>query len=220
MLGELVMARVYMYADETGDLGYGSDAPYFGIGTATYRGEHSQALWAGLELRTQLEAKGVRVQHGLHAKNDSRSTRSAMFDVIAHQAPRFDTTFLYKENAYVRVQQRGPVYLYQQAIYLHFKEILRQVSCAGDEVFVIAGHLQTNAKRAASYQAVRAVCSQIATDRTVVPCVWDAPSSWGIQVADYGLWSTQRVLLGRTSPWHVRCVQPTLKSVFKPWGTP
>lgn len=212
------MARVYMYA-ETGDLGYDSDTPYFGIGTATYRGKHSQALWAGLELRTELEAKGVRVQHGLHAKNDSRSTRSAMFDVIAQQAPRFDTTFLCKENAYARVQERGPVYLYQQAIYLHFKEILRQVSRPGDEAFVIAGHLQTNAKRATTYHAVQAVCSQIATDRAVVACVWDAPSSWGIQVADYALWSTQRVLLGRTSPWHAHCVEPTLKSVFKPWGT-
>ncbi|HIZ37287.1 MAG TPA: hypothetical protein H9815_16040 [Candidatus Ruania gallistercoris] len=83
---------------------------------------------------------------------------------------------------------------------------------------MIAGHLQTNAKRAATYQAVQAICSQIAIDRTVVPCVWDAPSSWGIQVADYALWSTQRILLGRMSPWHTRCIEPTLRSVFKPWG--
>lgn len=212
------MASLYMYADETGDLGYDSDAPYFGVGSATYRGDHASALWEGLELRTRLEAKGVRLQRGLHAKNDSRSTREAMFALIAKQAPRFDTTFLRKSAAYPRVVERGPVYLYQQAIYLHFKEILLQVSRPGDEVFLIAGHLQTNAKRDAIYQAVSDVCRQIGTGRTVVPCVWDAPSSWGIQVADYGLWSTQRDLLGRSGAWHARCIGPTLKSVFLPWG--
>lgn len=175
-----------MYADETGDLGYDSDAAYFGIGTATYRGEHATALWQGLQLRVSLEAAGVRVQRGLHAKDDSRSTRAAMFELIRQQRPRFDTTFLLKTNAYPRVRQRGPVYLYQQAIYMHFKEILLQVSDAGDTVYVIAGHLQTNAKRDAIRQAVHEVCTQIGADRTVVPCVWDAPSSWGIQVADYG----------------------------------
>lgn len=212
------MSRIYMYADETGDLGYGSDAPYFGIGTATYCGNHSKALWQGFRLRTDLEAKGVRVQRGLHAKNDSRATRHAMFDLITRQAPRFDTTFLAKQNAYERVASRGPVYLYKQALYLHFKEILLQVSTAGDTIYVIAGHLQTSAKRDAIYRAVHSVCGQIGTDRTVVPCVWDAPSSWGIQVADYGLWSTQREVLGRNSPWHNNCVEPTLQSVFRPWG--
>lgn len=212
------MGRVYMYADETGDLGYDSDAPYFGIGTATFAGEHSQQIWQGFELRTGLEAKGVRLQRGLHAKDDSNATRAAMFDLIAQQAPRFDTTFLLKERAYAGVRSRGPVYLYQTAVYQHFKEIVRQVSQPHDVVFVIAGHLQTNAKRDAIYQAVRDVCSQIATDRTVVPCVWDAPSSWGIQVADYGLWSTQRDLLGKRSKWHETHVRPTLRSTFTPWG--
>lgn len=54
-------------------------------------------------------------------------------------------------------------------------------------------------KTAAMGDAVRNVCSQLADERTIVPCIWVAPSSWGIQVADYGLWSAQRISLGRES---------------------
>lgn len=212
------MGRVYMYADESGDLGYDSEAPYFGIGTATFVGDHRQQMWEGFELRTRLESQGVRLQRGLHAKNDSRSTRSEMFQLVREQPVRFDSTFLNKANAYEAVRARGPVRLYKMALYLHLKEILQQVSKPGEEVFFIAGHLQTNAKRDAIYEAVRDVCAQIARDRTVVPCVWDAPSSWGIQVADYGLWSVQRLLLGGQSPWHDECVAPKLRSQFLPWG--
>lgn len=69
-------------------------------------------------------------------------------------------------------------------------------------MYFIAGHLQTSTKRAAIGDAVRDVCTQLATDRSIVPRIWDAPSSWGIQVADYGLWSTQRILLNRHNSWH------------------
>jgi len=52
-----------------------------------------------------------------------------------------------------------------------------------------------------------------------VPCIWDAPSSWGIQVAVYGLWSAQRLLLGRDNKWHDSVIAPRLRSFFTPWGT-
>lgn len=212
------MTPIYIYADETGDLGYASDAPYFGIGTATFIGNHAGSLWEGFELRTRLEARGVTLQKGLHAKNDAPRTRAEVFNVLGAQDFRLDTTFLYKENAYHYVRDRGPVYLYKTAIYLHLKEISLQVSQPGDDVFFIAGHLQTSSKRAAIGDAVRDVCSQLATDRAIIPCIWDAPSSWGIQVADYGLWSSQRALLGRESKWHDSVVKPRLRSFFTPWG--
>ncbi|MDE9364378.1 hypothetical protein PZ938_02060 [Luteipulveratus sp. YIM 133132] len=91
------------------------------------------------------------------------------------------------------------------------------MSQPGDDVFYIAGHLQTNAKRDAIYEAVSAVCTDIAEGRSVTACVWDAPSSWGIQVADYGLWSTQRELLGKPVKWHEACIKPSLRSFYRPW---
>jgi len=158
------------------------------------------------------------MRQGLHAKDDSNATRAEMFAAIAGQDVRFDSTFLAKVNAYVHAKAAGPVRLYHMAFYLHFKEIIRQVSDAEDEVFVIAGHLQTNAKRNAILDAVSDVCKQSSTDRTVTPCVWDAQSSWGIHVADYALWSNQRSLLGTTPKWHPTCVEPRLRSCVMPWG--
>lgn len=134
------MADVYMYADETGDLdmsGSVKASKYFGFGTAVFPDGHGNRLWEGLQLRCQLEAKGVRLPRGFHAKNDSHSTR--------------------------------------------------------------AGYAQVG-------------------DRIIVPCIWDAPSSWGIQVADYALWAVQRQLEGRTGKWLDTCVEPTLRSIFMPWG--
>ena len=65
-------------------------------------------------------------------------------------------------------------------------------------------------------EALQDVCAQI--DRNITLCVWHSASSWGLQVADYGLWATQRVLEGRTCSWFAQCIEPTLESVFTPWG--
>lgn len=62
------------------------------------------------------------------------------------------------------------------------------------------------------------VCTQTAKGRQIVLCIWDAPTTWGIQVADYGLWAVQRVLEGRPCKWYDDCVQPTLRTTFMPWG--
>lgn len=125
------VARVYEYADETGDLGYHSEALYFGVDTATFHGDHSREILQGAPATARSRVRRVRMRPGLHAKDDSHATRAAMFELIAQQRPRFDTTFLNKSNAYAGVRSRGPVYLYQSAIYQHFKEILRQVSESG-----------------------------------------------------------------------------------------
>ena len=100
----------------------------------------------------------------------------------------------------------------------HFKAIARQVSRPGDTLYVIVGSLQTHNKRDAIRNALEDVCSQIAYDRVIVPCIWDAPSAWGIQVADYGLWAVQRIMEERPCKWYETCVQPTLRTTFTPWG--
>ena len=140
-----------------------------------------------------------------------------VFDAIRAQRPRFDTTFLAKENALPRVKERGKIYLYKLAFWLHVKEVVRHVAQAGDTTYLVVGNLQTNNKRDAIRHAVQDVCSQIA-NRRIVPCIWEAPSSWGIQVADYGLWAVQRVLEGRECAWYTTHIQPSLRSRFLPWG--
>jgi len=215
------VAEFYMYADETGDLdmtGSPGSSAYFGFGTAVFEGDHGRALWDGLQLRCTLEAKGIALPRGLHAKNDSHSTRDEVFALIRTQAPRFDTTFLAKSKAYSYVKAAGQLRLYKLAWYLHFKEIAPRVAARGDTLYVIAATLTTNKKTGNARVALTDVCDQFALGRNIVLCNWDAPSSWGVQVADYGLWATQRVLEGRSCPWYEPSVKPTLETRFLPWG--
>jgi hypothetical protein len=215
------MAEVYMYADETGDLdmtGSAGTSRYFGFGTAVFREDHGRELWQGLKLRCGLERRGVNTPKGLHAKNDSYATRNEVFELIQRQRPRFDTTFLYKANAFPHIREAGPPHLYKLAWYLHFKEIARRVSAPNDTLYVIAATLSTNRKTMNARQALADVCAQSAHRREIVLCHWDAPSAWGIQVADYGLWAVQRVLEGRVCKWYENCIKPTLWTTFAPWG--
>lgn len=215
------MAEIYVYADETGDLdmsGSPGSSRYFGFGTAVFEGDHGHYLWEGLQLRCRLERRGISLPRGLHAKDDSHATRSEVFELIEAQAPRFDTTFLAKENAYGYVRAAGQMRLYKLAWYLHFKQIVRWVSSRGDTVYVIAASLTTNRKAGNARHALEDVCRQLATDREIVLCVWNAPTSWGVQVADYGLWAVQRVLEDRQCTWYKSSIEPTLMTTFKPWG--
>jgi hypothetical protein len=129
----------------------------------------------------------VRLPRGFHAKNDSRATRADVFAVIRQLRPRFDTTFLLKAKASKSVVDGGQVHLYRTACYLHVKHVADLVTRPGDRLFVIVGSLQTHNKRDAMRHALEDACSAVG-GRTIVLCIWDAPSSWGLQVADYGLW--------------------------------
>jgi hypothetical protein len=129
------MADVFMYADETGNLDYnlaGGGSRYFGIGTATWHGDPGEHLWQAERMRFAHSAAGFENSRGYHAKDDSRTARVDVYSLIKQQAPRFDTTFLAKANAYPAVRERGQAYLYKLAWYLHFKEIAIQVTGPGD----------------------------------------------------------------------------------------
>jgi hypothetical protein len=139
-----------------------------------------------------------------------------MFELIRQQAPRFDTTFLCKSNAYDNVRTKGEMYLYKMAWFLHFKEIARQVCGPEDELCVIVSTIATSARRQLAKAALQDVCSQVS--RVINLCYWDAASSWGLQVADYGLWAVQRHLVGKACDWFTPCVWPTLQSLYTPWG--
>jgi hypothetical protein len=215
------MTDVFMYADETGNLDYEMHqgaSRFFGVGTAVMVGDHGTTLGAGLQLRAELEAAGVNRRKGFHAVDDSNATRKQVYDLIRTQAPRFDTTFLCKANAYPAVRERGQVYLFKMAWYLHFKEIAKQVTRPGDRLFVVVATLGTNKRRTLFQEALDDVCVQQGPEgRHIVLCHWDSATSWGLQVADYGLWAVQRNLEGRSNHF-MDAVEPTLRSVFTPWG--
>ena len=216
------MTDVYVYADEYGDLDFSGNpkaARYFGIGTATFVGDHGTALAEGLALRCQLEAEGVSIPRGFHAVNDSARTRREVLSIIKRQYPRIDTTFLSKSGAYPRLRTYTKAYLYKLSLFMHLKYVVPQVFVQGGRVFVILGSLQTAGKREAVKDAVADVCNQVVVLGTpVIPCIWDAPSSWGIQVADYGLWTVQRDLERGDARLLDEYIRPSLASRFLPWG--
>lgn len=219
------MAKVYLFADETGNLDYSSSPDprgggasiYFGFGTAAFSDtQYANAVAEAHELRASLASSGL--ANGFHACADSNKTRSKVFEMIRGQQPRFDTTFLYKANAYPDVREKGGLYLYKLAWHLHVKQVALQVSDPGDELVIVAAEFGTARMRQTVDEAVNEVCSQI--DRDITTCIWRAPTSWGLQAADYGLWATQRIVEGKRCTWFDPCIAPTLKSTFKPWGEP
>lgn len=215
------MADVFVYADETGNFDYdaagkeGATA-YFGFGTAIFEGDHSDALWMGHILRATLETDGHGLPKGFHAKNDGWEIRSPMLSALALQTARIDATFLYKANAYDYVRARGWQGLYKYAWYMHLKYLCRYVLSPDDHLYVVVATLGTNKKQTLARQFVQDVCDQMPQDITL--CIWDAATSWGLQVADYALWAVNRHLEGRELRAYDRDVAPLVKTCYTPWG--
>jgi hypothetical protein len=214
------VAVIYLYADETGNLDYNAfgtptESGYFGFGTTMFRDDHGDVLWKGHELRTRLAAAGLQVTGGFHAIKDTIATRNEMFETIKELAPRIDTTFLYKPNAYDYVKARGQMHLYKMAWYLHIKEVAIRVSNPSDKLVIVAGSFGTKERAKQAHEAIQDVCGQIS--RSVTLCIWDASTSWGLQIADYALWSVHRHLVGKGGTWFTECIQPSLSTMFFPW---
>lgn len=130
----------------------------------------------------------------------------------------FDATMLLKQNAHDTVRAGGPARLYRIAVWLHLKYVVPLVSEPGDRVFVIAGSLQVTGGGEAIHRAVEDVCQRVRFDRCVVPCIWQASSSWGVQAADYALWTVQRRAAGKSMPSYCDMIESQIRSVFYPWG--
>lgn len=212
------MADIYVFADETGDLGYNSDrgSQYFGFGTASYISGATPNFDEAYKLRCSLELKGFSLKEGFHASNDRWFIRNEIFNLIASNPPRFDFTFLNKRNAYAYVKERGDLHLYGLAWGMHFKTIAQQVASADDTIYSVMGDIQTRSKKREIEQVLRNIASEV-PDRKIVPIIWNSRSSWGLQVADYGLWEAQRILNHEKTEWWNRCIEPNHKSFFMPW---
>ena len=99
------MKEIYVFADETGDLGYNlvSGSKYFGFGTVILEDSSSSSMWEAFKLRCALETSGIPLVHGFHAQQDKFQIRSQVFNLILQSRPVFDFTFLNKANAIASV---------------------------------------------------------------------------------------------------------------------
>lgn len=212
------MSDLYIYLDETGQL-EPSGSAYFGLGQATFRGEMGALEWEGTKLRFDLERKGVHLPKGFHAKNDKESTREKVFDLIAKHGPRFDVTLLHKKyipEEYNQAIKIDAITLYFLAWKKHFVYQATYLLKPSDKVFVVAASLSEHPKRqAAATRAIRDVLRRF-PNLDITLCIWDNPTSWGLQVADYGLWAVQRDLTAVYCK-HFKKISPLLASVYSPW---
>jgi hypothetical protein len=212
------LSDLYLYLDETGQLGP-SGSPYFGLGQAMFRGETGALEWEGTKLRFDLERKGVHLPKGFHAKNDKESTREEVFDLIVKHGPRFDVTLLHKK--YLPLGPKRAIELDEMALYSlawkkHFVYQAAYLLRSSDRVFVVAASLSEHPKKqAAATEAIREVLKRY-PNLDITLCVWDNPTSWGLQVADYGLWAVQRDLATAYCK-HFKKISPLLASVYSPW---
>lgn len=193
--------------------------PYFGIGTATFIDDHSRQLWEGTELRIQLEREGVRLPQGLHAVNDRRATRHRVIELMLDQSPTLDATLLKKSNAYGSVQRTindDSTALYGYAWRFHFDFLMRYKIPTSADVVVIAGTLGTKKEAKQARKSLEYMCDAHRGNREITLCVWDAPTSWGLQMADYAAWSSYRVATGVDCPYYKR-LQPLVRSIYRPW---
>ena len=209
----------YLYLDETGTPDFESSPGerYFGVGSTHWNRSHGDALWDGHALRLAMEAIGIQLPKGLHAKNDRASMRAQVYRLIAQQDPRFDSTIFRKEQALPHVKAAGAAHFYKLALWLHLKYVIPNISAPNDRVFLIAGSLQTSRKRSAIRNAVEDVARQLGGDRVVIPCIWDAPTAWGIQTADYPLWRVHRQLEGLLVPDYAKVADHCIRPAFRPW---
>lgn len=219
------MADIFLYADETGNLDYnvaGNGATqHFGFGTAVFDRDHGAELWSGMRLRAELSRHGgahagIDLRRGFHAKDDSHAVKTVVYQEILRQAPRFDVTLLKKGNAYPYVQEKGEMYMYKFAFFKHLSRVAPLVATADDTLYVIVASFGTAARRSLAQLALEDVCHQ--TGLNIALCVWDSASSWGLQVADYGLWAAQRVAERADRKWFDPYVAPTLATEGYPWG--
>ena len=78
----------------------------------------------------------------------------------------------------------------------------------------MAATLGTGKKKKAAREAIAQVCNQF-PKLNMTLCTWDSSSSWGLQVADYTLWTVQRRIV-KDHCDNYATVFPLLRTCFHP----
>jgi hypothetical protein len=209
------MARVYVFADEAGDLVFKHGpgiSRYFIIGTVTMA---DTAIGTEIvNLRREL-AWNRFVLYEFHAHKDKQRVRDRVFDVIANSGIRVDATILDKTKAQDHLRA-NPLRLYKQAWYLHLKYVAPRIARALDELFVVTSSLQIKRKKQAIHDAVLDVVQQVSPTGIFHTAFWPAVSDPCLQVADYATWAIQRKYeMGDSRSFDL--IEHLVKSEFEPF---
>lgn len=185
------MARVYVFADESGNFDFSKKrgaSRYFILTTVTIPecavGDELQ------KLRREMAWRGVGLASEFHASVDSQDVRNEVFGLLQAHHFRVDVTVLDKTKAQPQTRISDERF-YQTAWFLHFKYVAPRIASLYDELLVVSSSLGTNKGRAAFHAAVSSVARQVSGSQCRVAC-WVCHSEPCLQVADYCCWAVQR----------------------------
>lgn len=190
------MARVYLFADETGNFDVvrrPGATRYFGVGTVLLDAQGIRTVRVGLHaLRGSLAWRLRHPNGGTHASLDPWPVRSAVLRLIAAHELRVDATLLDKWRTGVPGMWSDTA-LYEATWTEHLSRVMPEVCGPGEEVMIVAADLGTRQRRAQFRAAVErslAACG-VSLGRTLV-VFWPAVSDPCLWAADYCAWAVGR----------------------------
>lgn len=187
------MARVHVFADESGNFDFSSSSGasrFFILATVTFFDDRQAC--ADLEsLRYDLAWRGIDHPGPFHATEDLQLIRDEVFRCLGPHAFRIDATILEKNKARpeLRASDRS---FYRFAWWMHMKYVSPEVAQQNDELLVIAASIGTRQRRVAFRDAVHEVMTQITPTVRTRTAAWRDDADTGLQVADYCAWALKR----------------------------
>lgn len=187
------MARIHVFADESGDFNFSADpgaSRYFILTTVTV-GDATLATTL-LDLRWQLAWEGAELRpEGFHATYDKQMVRDRVFEELARSRLRVDSTVLEKRKTQPHLTE-NEIAFYKLAWYLHFQHVAQRVAGPRDELVVVAASLGTAKRKASFFEAVKNVVRQTSPTTAFRTLYWPAATDPCLWAADYCSWAIQR----------------------------
>ncbi len=187
------MARIHLYADESGNFDWThppKGTKYFILTTVVIE-DVDRIEQDLLTLRRNLAWEGEEINRAFHATLEAQAIRDEVFKIISGHALRIDATVLEKAKARPHLRTT-PQRFYQYAWFYHMKHVTPLIAGEDDELFIVAASVSTKKKRDAYHEGVRDVMQQLAGARTYRTACWPAEIDPCLQVADYCCWAIQR----------------------------
>lgn len=188
------MRRLCMFGDEAGDMTFAPPSQgitkYFYIATAVFD-DHGAVARDLQELRHDLAKAGTHRPNGFHASDDKPAIRHEVLSVLKEHSFIADVTLFEKAKANPALRRTLPDF-YSSAWYWHLKQVLPARIGNAPELLIVAGDINTKAKRQAYHDGLTEAIKHVAPK---VPCgsaFWPASTDLCIQAVDYCGWAVMR----------------------------
>jgi len=213
------VARVYLYADESGNFDFSRKegaTRYFVLTTVAFFDDRRALVDLDALRQTVSSELTVPVTH-FHASEDRQAVRDRVFESLRLHRFRVDATILEKPKAHPQIRETDDAF-YRFAWTQHLR-IMYAVSRPGDEILVTAASLGgTRRKERPFRSALSDATARFARERAIRTVHQPSDSDPGLQIADYCSWAIfRRWERGDDRSW--RLIQDKIRSELDAFGT-